>query len=57
MPYQVSELHREAAIGIVLNIHHFSVVGQNKKLPAPERVQTNIENLHECVLGFSGQFR
>lgn len=49
MPYQVSELHREAAVGIVFNVHHFSVVGQNKKLPAPEGVQTNNGNLPDSL--------
>lgn len=49
MPHQVSELHREAAVGIVLNVHDFSVVGQNEKLAAPEGVQTNSGNLPEYL--------
>lgn len=36
LSYQVSELHREAAIGVVLNIHNFSVVGQDEKLTTSE---------------------
>lgn len=32
----MSELHWEAAIGIVLNVHNFSVVGQDEKLTTSE---------------------
>lgn len=32
--YQVSKLHWEAAVWIVLNVHNFSVVGQDEKLTA-----------------------
>lgn len=35
------ELHREAAVGIVLNVHHLSVVGQDEKLATSEGVQTD----------------
>lgn len=34
--YQVSELHGEAAVRIILNVHDFSVVGQDEKLTASE---------------------
>lgn len=37
LSYQVPELHWEAAIGVVLNVHNFSVVGQNEKLPTSEK--------------------
>lgn len=32
LSYQMSKLHWEAAVWIVLNVHHFSVVGQDEKL-------------------------
>lgn len=32
LSYQMSELHWEAAIWVVLNVHNFSVVGQDEKL-------------------------
>jgi hypothetical protein len=34
--YQVSELHREAAIGRVLHVHGLSAVGQDEKLTVSE---------------------
>lgn len=30
----MSELHREAPVGIILDVHDFSVVGQDEKLTA-----------------------
>lgn len=35
------ELHWEAAVGIVLNVHHLSVVGQDEKLTTSEGIQTD----------------
>lgn len=32
LTYQMSELHWEAAVWVVLNVHNFSVVGQDEKL-------------------------
>lgn len=32
----MSELHGEAAVGIILDVHDFSVVGQDEKLTTSE---------------------
>lgn len=49
--YQVSELHGEAAIGVVLNVHNFSIVGQNEKLTTSDvsKDKGKQKGLRNCV--------
>lgn len=40
--HQVSKLHWEAAVWVVLNVHNFSVVGQDEKLTTSEEKKEGI---------------
>lgn len=46
----MSELHREAAVGVILDVHNFCVVGQDEKLTTSEvKAEVEIQSPHGSV--------
>lgn len=53
LPYQVSELHWEAAVGVVLDVHHFSVVGQDEELTTSEEETEDSSQVSQIISGMN----